>query len=73
MNRHILTESLTAALNDLPPDTRQRILAKFVAEVLKRDARQAKLERARKMKAAKVPYDTICRELSLSKRTVAAL
>lgn len=73
MNCHILTESLTAALNDLPPDTRQRILDKFVAEVLKRDERQAKIHRAAKMKQAKVPYREICKALGLSMRDVVSI
>ena len=73
MNAHVLTESLTAALNILPVEQRDEILARFTAEVLKRDERQAKLDRARKMKAQGISTREICRTLRMSMETLSRI
>lgn len=73
MNATVITESLIAALAELPPTTRDRILTDFNREMRKRDDRLARLERAAKMKRERVPYREICRACGLSKSDVARL
>lgn len=66
MNAMVITESLVAALASLPPESRDRILTDFHREMRKRDDRFARMERAAKMKRARVPYREICKACRLS-------
>ena len=73
MNSVVLTESFNAAIAELPPEIRQTILDKFVRELHARDERLAKIARAAKLKAARVPTREIARICGMSKRDVANL
>ena len=73
MSPAVLTASFNAAIAELPPEIRQAILDQFVRELHARDERLAKIARAAKMKAARVPTREIARICGLSLRDIAEI